>query len=133
MDLRSEGPNAMIRDGATLVTAAADVIGVIKPLIGQQPPAPPRAEPGNLSGELSDDLFSLAGESILAPDAGETDAPAPPDEAAVLLELLGTTPVHIDELIRLSGLPARTVQSLLMELELDNQIRRHGGNTVSKA
>jgi DNA processing protein len=39
--------------------------------------------------------------------------------------------VSIDELARQSGLPVRTVQMTLLELELMGRIERHGGNAVS--
>jgi len=45
--------------------------------------------------------------------------------------LLGPSPVGTDELARSAGVGARTVQSVLLELELDGRIERHGSGTVS--
>src|SRR5205823_14890183 len=80
LDPRAEGSNDLIKQGATLVTEAADVIAVLRPILGA--PVELRAE--------------------------EPEAPASPSEpgAAVrprLGELLGPTPVPIDDLVRLSG------------------------------
>ncbi|MBY0297587.1 MAG: DNA-protecting protein DprA, partial [Methylobacterium sp.] len=60
------------------------------------------------------------------------DAPRPADDRARLLALLGPAPVQADALARQAGLPARTVQGLLLELELDGLVARHGGGTVSR-
>ncbi len=63
------------------------------------------------------------------------DEASPPsgrqDERAILLELLGPSPVPVDALARQAGMPARVVQGLLMELELDGKIWRHPGGAVS--
>jgi DNA processing protein len=48
-----------------------------------------------------------------------------------LVTLLGPTPVGIDDLIRLSGLPPAIVRTLLLELELAGKLERHGGGLVS--
>jgi DNA processing protein len=45
--------------------------------------------------------------------------------------LLGPTPVGIDDLIRLSGLPPAIVRTVLLELELAGKLGRHGGGQVS--
>jgi DNA processing protein len=47
------------------------------------------------------------------------------------MEALGPTPVGIDELIRDTGLPARTVLVLLLELELAGRLERSPGQRVS--
>jgi DNA processing protein len=49
----------------------------------------------------------------------------------ILHELMGPSPLPIDDLVRLSGQPASIVQTLLLELELDGLIERHGGGLVS--
>ena len=71
----------------------------------------------------------------LANGAAALDEGADPDEArddgARLTQLLGPSPVSIDELARQSGLPVRTVQMTLLELEIAGRIERHGGNAVS--
>ena len=66
-----------------------------------------------------------------APASGEalTD-PAETDRARVL-EALGPTPVEVDEIIRFTGVPARTVHVILLELDLAGRIERHPGQRVS--
>jgi DNA processing protein len=61
-------------------------------------------------------------------------APAPSREAiaARVIELLGPTPVSVDEIVRASQAPAREVRTILFELELAGRLERHGGDLVSK-
>jgi DNA processing protein len=42
-------------------------------------------------------------------------------------DLLGHTPVLVDEVVRLSGLPSAVVQTSLLELELAGRLERHAG------
>ena len=63
--------------------------------------------------------------------AEEPEAPAPgaePDapERARIVELLGPTPVPIDDLVRLSGSSPAIVRVVLLELELAGRLERHG-------
>ena len=112
LDPRAQGSNALLKQGATLVTEAADVITAIEPILGRDimRPTPP-AEPPQ---------FGTAGEP-------EADGHARDDIAG----LLGPTPVAIDDLVRLSGASAATVRQVLLELELAGRIERHGGGLVS--
>lgn len=108
LDPRAQGCNLLIREGATLVQNAEDVLEAIRPFeIGavRQPPVP----------------YSLP--------EGSADA----DEAArgAVHDLLGPTPVQVDELVRQSRLPPATVQTLLLELELAGRLERHAGGRVS--
>ena len=48
-------------------------------------------------------------------------------EERTLLALLSHDPLHIDEIIRESGLPTTTVSSTLMTMELKGMIRQFGG------
>ena len=48
-------------------------------------------------------------------------------EESTLLALLSHDPLHVDELIRASGLPAMTVTATLMMMELKGMIRQFGG------
>ncbi len=108
LDQRAQGCNMLIRDGATLIQSAADVLETIEPLFGgmmRQPRAPWIAEP------LSDD--------------------ASDGERVVITDLLGPTPVATDELIRQSGLPPAVVNTVLLDLELAGRIERHAGGKVS--
>jgi DNA processing protein len=52
-------------------------------------------------------------------------------KADTLVDLLGPSPVAVDDLVRQSGLPIRVVQMTLLELEIAGRLERHGGNAVS--
>ena len=54
-----------------------------------------------------------------------------PAERARIVELLGPTPVPIDDLVRLSGSSPAIVRVVLLELELAGRLERHGGALVS--
>jgi DNA processing protein len=51
---------------------------------------------------------------------------------AKVLGQLGPAPVSVDDLVRTSGLSARLVQSILLELALADRIERHEGQLVSR-
>jgi|SRR5262245_36552819 len=107
LDPRTEGSNGLLKQGATLVTQAADVLTVLEPIRGRP-----------------------AG---LAEDDAEAIAPVPPEDAqrARIVELLGPTPVGIDDLVRLAGAPAAVVRMVLLELEIAGRLERHGNGLVS--
>ena len=109
LDPRAEGTNGLLKQGANLVTEAADVVSVLRPILGQsielpieepEPTAQPLSEPGA-------------------------------DERARLIALLGPAPVAIDDLVRLSGSSPAIVRTVLLELEIAGRIERHGGALVS--
>jgi DNA processing protein len=105
LDPRAQGCNQLIRDGATLVQTAADVAEAIRiPSSSVQSP-PARFEPAEeLNGK---DVF------------GDIE------------ELLGPSPVPVDEIIRLSGASSGAVQMALLELDLAGRLDRHAGGKVS--
>ncbi|MER8858660.1 DNA-processing protein DprA [Mesorhizobium sp. M0757] len=110
LDPRCAGSNGLLKDGATLVTEAADVSGAIAPLAGTRTRsiAPPEK----------------------APDFSATPPPGE-DERSGVLEALGPTPVGVDEIIRHTGLNAAQVSMVLLELDLAGRIERHAGGNVS--
>ena len=48
-----------------------------------------------------------------------------------VIEALGPSPVDIDELIRTTGVAARKVHIVLLELDLAGRLQRHGRQLVS--
>jgi DNA processing protein len=106
LDPRAQGCNQLIRDGATLVQKAADVVEAIHiPASNVRAPPTPFESREELNGH---------------------------DEALGLVEeLLGPSPVPVDELIRLSGASSGAVQMALLELDLGGRLDRHAGNKVS--
>jgi DNA processing protein len=109
LDPRAEGTNGLIKQGATPVTEAAAIIGVLQPIMGIDLPA-------------------------REPDPDDTSAPGAelaPDERARIGSLLSPAPVSIDDLIRLSQSSPRIVRIVLLELEITGRLERHGGSLVS--
>lgn len=106
LDPRAQGCNRLIRDGATLIQNAADVLEMVRPSAIARVASP--AEPYH-------------------------PVPTEPDEneRRTVEELLGPSPVPVDELVRLSGLPSGAVQLVLLELDLAGRIDRHAGGKVS--
>lgn len=107
LDPRAQGCNQLIRDGATLVQSAADILETIRPIDARM---------------------------VRSPAQGFGAAPAAePDDAGRrrVAGLLGPVPVAIDEVIRQSGLPAAAVATILLELELAGRLERHAGGRVS--
>jgi DNA processing protein len=100
----------LIKQGATPVTEAADVVSVLLPIMGADLPA---REPEHSGGEPLGDI-----------------EPAP-DERTKIMALLSPTPVQIDDLVRLSKSSPRIVRTVLLELEIAGRLERHGGGLVS--
>jgi len=48
------------------------------------------------------------------------------------VNLLGPSPVSVDDLIRFSGIAPSIVRTVLLELELAGRLERHGGGLVSR-
>jgi DNA processing protein len=103
LDPRAQGCNQLIRDGATLVQNAADVAEAVQPYQSSVAAPAERYEPQQLGGEALDDVE----------------------------QLLGPSPVPVDEIIRLSGASSGAVQMALLELDLAGKLDRHAGGKVS--
>jgi len=112
IDPRAGGTNRLLKEGATLVTSAADVVEVLTPILGHSVRPTSAREP---------DLGQLASEAMQTDDAMRTR----------IADLLGPTPVSIDELARAAGATASAVQIVLFELELAGRLVRQGGGLVS--
>ncbi|MCW5714330.1 MAG: DNA-processing protein DprA [Bauldia sp.] len=111
LDPRAAGTNRLLKDGAILTTEAADVLGVVAPMIGAPAPAP------------------------TAPALPLFEAEAEPTDRilGLVLEALGPSPMAIDEIVRFTGLAVGEVQMALLELDLARRIERHAGQRVSLA
>ena len=115
LDPRAEGTNGLLKQGATLVTEAADVIAVIEPILG-----------------CGLDLPAQKLEQAPAHDAPlPLDSEPAEDERSRIVALLGPTPSAIDDLVRLSRTSPAIVRTVLLELEIAGRLERHGGALVS--
>jgi len=108
MDARAAGCNMLIRDGATLVRSAKDIIEALQ------------------SSDLP--LFR-------PPTARPVATPKPQGDAIIskIMTLLGPTAIAEDILIRDVGLPVQDVSQHLLSLELEGKIERHPGGMLALA
>ena len=113
LDPRAEGGNALIQQGARLVTSAADVLDGLRVADPARrtlfepdwvPPAPTEPEPRR------------------EPQSEEREA---------LLTALSPTPIPIDALIAATGLSASAMQGLLLELDLAGRLEWSAGQLVA--
>jgi len=101
----SAGCNALIRDGATLVTDASDILAAL------------RIEQRREQHAVQQALPTLPG--VPGADA--------------LLNALSAEPSHIDDLCRASGLPISDVNGLLVQLQLTGIVRPAGPQLYVRA
>lgn len=119
LDPRSRGCNNLIREGATLVQSAEDVMELIQHF---------------------DDRADVANQNYRNASSGtqaeskvcdwHNDEASDQDRRAVF-DLLSITSVTVDELIRQSDVTPSALQLILLELELAGKIVRHAGGKVS--
>lgn len=108
LDPRCHGSNDLIRNGAALVERVEDVLAILTPQrrATVMPVAPTATTPAPDDGDIGRAHLEIA-------------------------RLLSPSPTLVDDLIRLSGLPAAVVQMVLTEKELAGTAQRHPGNRVS--
>jgi DNA processing protein len=113
LDPRSHGTNGLLKDGAQIVTEAADVIRSMAPVsqidlfTDPKLTEPPREEEKPLG---------------LPPSDSERDR---------IVDAMGPTPVEIDDIMRHTGCSAQAVYLVLLELDLAGRLHRHPGGLVS--
>lgn len=110
LDPRAGGANALLKDGAILVTEVEDILGALAPL---------SAMPASFAPQLEE-----------PPDFSVTPPPGEDDRARIV-EALGPTPVAVDEIIQHTGLHPAQVFMVLLELDLAGRLERHAGGNVS--
>ncbi len=112
LDPRARGPNDLIRQGAMLIESADDIVNA-------------------LEGQLRAPLAEPETAEFRAP-AAQVAADAEIDGArAAIIDLLGPTPVGVDELVRSCQFSPAVVSVVLLELELAGRLERQPGNQVS--
>jgi DNA processing protein len=112
LDPRAHGPNGLIREGATLIQSADDILNELHSL------------------RVSADNFSApAGMPSQGTDISyEIDTP---DIHRRIEAALGTTPAAVDELIRQCQVSPAVLATVLLELELAGRLERLPGNRVA--
>lgn len=130
LDPRAEGTNNLIKKGATLVTSADDVIEALEPLSGLNEGAVslrwrPVADPPAAFQIATDPNTHLRAASGGTQDVGE-------GELQSVLQALGPAPVDVDAIQLSTGLPARSVQIALMELDIAGHIARPGPGLIAR-
>jgi len=102
----------LIRDGATLVRGAQDIIDQLG------------------------DLHSASAAPELPLESSEPPKTHAPKETAdlhtVILDQLAHAPMIEDQLIRSLGVAATAIAPILMDLELDGQIIRQAGGVIAR-
>ena len=105
----SKGPNYLIKRGAKLVETVDDILGEVGALRGFGGRAPREVESET----------EAAPPSVTGPDKTVYDA-------------LGRDPIHVDEIIRLTGLDTPSVLSVLLSLELGGYALQFPGKFFSR-
>ncbi|NMJ39632.1 DNA-protecting protein DprA [Roseomonas sp. JC162] len=118
LDPRCRGSNDLLRQGAHLTETAEDVL--------EHLPDAPREAP----------LFDPARMAPRGPESPET-APdplgPPPEGAAEIIELIGLSPVSVDEVLRRCHLTAPELQAVLTDLELEGRVELLPGHRVMRS
>ena len=110
LDPRAEGGNALIQQGAKLITSAADILETIG-----------SADPSR----------TLLFDTEWQPDLIEPENPPGDDERSRLLSALSTTPTDIEELLAQTAISPAAMQILLLEFDLAGQIEWSSGQLVT--
>ncbi|WP_298857855.1 DNA-processing protein DprA [uncultured Sulfitobacter sp.] len=114
-DARASGGNMLIRDGATLVRNAADVIDALGPMQSDAPQLPLEARPP--AAKAPKPRRSLRETASLH---------------LTILQRLGPSPVAEDQLIRDLQLPSSSLTPALVELEMEGKVTRNAGGLLTR-
>jgi len=116
LDPRSQGTNQLIKDGAILTQCAEDILTELStmPLLRTTLHTAPSSKAETQQTTLTIPTVPT------------------PSKQADLLAYLSPNPIHIDEVVRLSGAPTNYILGTFMTLELEGKIIRHSGNRFSR-
>lgn len=117
LDPRAEGTNMLLKQGATLVTSAEDVLESLRPQMDHTPRG----------------MAATSADLGLHPDEDSAPPPSLPPDAAqlVVLQALGPAPISVDELARSTGLDIRALRGVLIELALAGRIEHQGAQLIA--
>jgi len=108
-DPRSEGPNKLITEGACLVRSASDILNNLSINLDRANAFDPK------------EYFPIPGPEV----RGLTGM------KSKITELLSSSPIEVDAIIRHTELSPAYVWDVILELELSGKLERHSGNKVS--
>ena len=111
LDPRATGTNQLLKEGSLLVTEAADIIEVLRPLDARV------RQIGGL--DIHEEIPDMSTDS---PSEGERER---------IVEALGPTPIGVDDIIEHTGASPGSVQLVLLELDLAGRLERHSDGRVS--
>ena len=120
LDPRAKGGNRLLKDGAILVQDAADILDELTLWSPDRQPAPQTFD--FIAGTKPVTPPTALGTETVTQNASSSDD---------LVILLSHNPVHVDEIVRLSGLPTEAVLTRFLELEMAGKLIRHAGGKVS--
>lgn len=109
LDPRAKGPNNLIKEGAALVTSAQDIQSCLQGFNRISEPSPP-------------EIYKIDGPLNLEMDLIKN-----------IEQLLSPTPISIDEICQITGLPWRTIAAIIVELELEGRAIMIDGNKVANS
>ena len=128
MDVRGAGCNDLIRDGATLLQCADDLLLDLGPALAAGAGRDRQggfAEPEPMTA--TEPIPEQGPEQVPEPDASDLDL-----ARAAIEQGLSSVPLPIDSLVRELRLPAPLVNAALLELELAGKISRQPGGFISR-
>lgn len=115
LDPRCRGANALIREGAHLVQTAEDVLADL-PESPRDAPLLAPVRPGRAAPPVPQEM--------------PEDRPGPASAEKEVVDLIGNTPVMVDDLSRRCHLSASAVQAILLDLELAGRVQMLPGGRV---
>ncbi len=123
----SRGTNSLIKSGARLVQDSDDIINEIRPQVERILPSSMSPE-GNPS-ETPDipERPESAFPEQAAPPAEKPQAHTATEDQQAILNLLGTDPVHLDQLVSRTDESINRLLDLLLSLEMTGRIRQLPG------
>ncbi|AGA64950.1 Rossmann fold nucleotide-binding protein Smf [Liberibacter crescens BT-1] len=113
LDPRYEGTNALIKDGAILITSPEEVIDALNPQIEKNFFSSPY---------LVETIEEKSSMDMLKPSE---------NERTKIAQSLSCAPIYIDDIIEHTGVEANIIYLVLLELELAGRLYRHPGGMVS--
>jgi len=135
LDPRAQGSNQLIKDGAALIQCADDIIAELNamPLLRQDtrqitacPDRPDESVQMHMHTESwGKSLPRTAEKAVKSPGTSQKNL-------SQALEFLSPVPAHIDDIVRMSGIPAEKLLIEFTELELTGDIFRHAGGKYSR-